>query len=165
MRSSRTANDWRNIWVAGFTSHKLGFNYLFYLMQIDSAFDSFQKLWKSNILSQVTKQTKNASKNSLGDLFRPLIGNADDFSIHSYAEPMIGHSHRKEKKSTTWHKDIYYPSRSGRPAALLVGKPKFSFLWEEPLICSSENLSRGHRRFYNLQEFLSILKKNKALIL
>ena len=72
MRSSRSVECWRNVWIAGFTSNGEGRNYLICLIQVERAFNSFRELWDAKILSGATKKAKNAPRNSLGDLFRPL---------------------------------------------------------------------------------------------
>ncbi len=159
MRSSRAVDDWPKNWIAGFTSQSVGTNYLFYLMQVEIAFESFRELWDADILSQRTKQAKNASHNSMGDLFRPL-NRTNDFAINSYAEPVWGHRHRCKNNPSGWHNDIFYRTKSGkhRLAPLLVGNPRFSFLWTKPLICCQDKLSRGHRRYTGLQQFFNILQ-------
>jgi hypothetical protein len=157
MRSLRKVADWENIWIAGFTSHKLGQNYLFYLMQVESAFGSFRELWEAGTLPAAMKQAKNASRNRLGDLFHPLSPNkSNDYLIHSYEEPTKGHVHQPKE----WHKDIEYENPWGKRAPVVVGNPKFSFLWNEPLILFSSDRKqrRGHWRYNNLQDFWSVLK-------
>jgi len=160
MRSLRKVDDWENIWIAGFTGHKLGQNYLFYLMQVEYAFGSFRELWKAGALPAATKQAKNASRNSLGDLFHPLSNKGDDFSVQSYEPPMEGHVHQPNE----WHIDIEYKNQWRKRAPVLVGNPKFSFLWDQPqiLFCSPRKQRRGHWRYNNLQDFCSTLKTNPA---
>lgn len=154
MRSCRAVDEWKDVWIAGFTSYKWGHNYLFYLMRVEHAFRSFRELWEAKILSASSKQAKNVSKNSLGDLFRPIsLKNGNDFSIVSYQKPMIGHSHRHNERHKEWEKDIKYENRQKLHAPLLVGNPKFSFLWTRPLIMSSHKLCRGHRHYKVRGEF------------
>jgi hypothetical protein len=157
MRSRRSVADWKNVWIAGFTSHERGENYLFYLMQVEAAFGSFRELWENSLLSASTKQAKNASKNSMGDLFPPLsMTKGNDFSFCSYKKPIEGHVHLPED----WHNDI----QKSKCAPVLIGNPEFSFLWTKPLIVfsSSRKQHRGHWRYSDLQKFRSDLKESPA---
>jgi len=160
MRSRRSVADWKNVWIAGFTSHEQGEYCLFYLMQVEAAFGSFREIWENNLLSESTKQAKNASKNSMGDLFPPLpLTKGNDFSFRSYQKPIEGHVHLPKD----WHNDVKY-KMLGNHAPVLVGNPKFSFLWTKPLIVfsSSRKQHRGHWRYSDLQRFSSDLKESPA---
>jgi len=153
MRSSRTTDDWKNIWVAGFTSHKLGRNYLFYLMQVQIAFDSFREVWETKIPMGRMKRAKDASESIFGDIFRPRSSaRTSDFSIGSYEQPTKSHRHWPD----AWHTDVQYKSRWGKHAPLLVGNPEFSFLWTLPLIYTPRRLHRGHLRF-KIRDFVETL--------
>jgi hypothetical protein len=153
MRSSRAVDDWRNVWVAGFTSHKMGRNYLFYLMQVGSSFKSFREIWNSNAIPGMGKRAKNASHSDYGDLFHPrFVNSGTEFSIGSYDQPTKTHRHWPN----AWHNDIQYKSRSGNRAPLLIGNPKFSFLWTRPLISVPRKMPRGHLH-YGIKEFLAML--------
>ena len=154
MRSSRQVDSWAGNWIAGFTSHRVGENYLFCLMQVKEAFESFRKLWYSDALTKRAKEAKSACISPLRDLYRPS-STGNEFSSQSYAEPMVGHSHRWEENSKEWRNDITYQGRSGRRPALIVGDPERSFLWSEPLIYFSKRSFRNHRRYSDLAKFLT----------
>ena len=161
MRASRKAEDWRGNWIAGFTTHRAGKNYLFYLMRVEGAFESFRRLWESNVLSARARKAKSASIDALGDLFRPL-GKGNEFSARSYEEPMNGHSHRCKGNWTAWHKDIEYQSRPGGHPALIVGDRRQSFLWTKPLIYFSKPPFRNHRRYHGVHSFFDDLRECRS---
>ncbi len=48
MRTWRAPEEWKGIWIAGFTGNVLkdGKNYLFYLMKVQEAFMSHRDLWR-----------------------------------------------------------------------------------------------------------------------
>lgn len=165
MRSLRPVDCWKNVWIAGFSRHEMEDHYLFYLMQVERAFKSFRDLWEAS--TSDTKEAKDASKNRLGDLYRPISSNnGDDFSIHSYKPPMEGHVHHQDY---LLRKDIEYLNNKNKKAtraALLVGNPKFSFLWTKPRILfysPDKKGFHGHWRYPDLQKFLKNLKQRSAL--
>jgi hypothetical protein len=54
MRSSQAANDWKGVWVAGFTSRTIheGKHWLFYLAKIKFAYESHADLWSESRYSR-----------------------------------------------------------------------------------------------------------------
>ncbi len=158
MRASREAADWQNTWVAGFTPRKMGRNYLFYLLQVETAFDSFRSIWRTNCYSGKMKKAKDASHNEFGDLFRPCTrSTTNDYSVRSYKSPTKSHPHSQKKE---WHNDIQYKNRCGKHPPLLVGNPRLSFLWTKPLIYTTKKLGRGYLRFRfdEIQDLYKTLK-------
>ncbi|MCB0541285.1 MAG: hypothetical protein KDE33_27505, partial [Bacteroidetes bacterium] len=73
MRTFKNQTDWPGTWIAGFSGIQAGQigNALVYLMKVGHAFDSQNKLWSSDILSDKTKRAKSAKLHKLGDLFQP----------------------------------------------------------------------------------------------
>ena len=132
MRAYRDVESWKGVWIAGYTRKDLG-NRLFYLMRVAEAFESQHDLWFSDCISEETKNKKAAHLSRFGDIYKPKSGTSDDYTPRGYVRPRKSHVHRK---SDVWRKDIdYYSKRLRRRAALLVGDPKYSFLWDEP-VCS-----------------------------
>jgi len=146
MRTSTDADDWRGKWIAGFTSVRTygRKSFLVYLMQVLHAFESHYDLWFSNSISPETKQAKAAHLHVFGDIYKPKYRSINKFNPKDYIEPCNNHRHAKDKDR---HKDIdYKKGYSGRVAALLVGDPEYSFLWNRPMIFSDFPLHRGQKK-------------------
>lgn len=161
MRTSVSCKAWEGRWVAGFTSrrkvpppHKL-----VYLMKIGWAFDSHLNLWRSTDLPDNMKRAKAAHLDRHGDLFCPKLRSVDPesplrYKRSSYKPPIVGHVHEHE-----WENDIRHFGFSERPAALLVGDPDCTFIWDRPLICTQRRLWIGHKK-WTLHDFMSQLKQD-----
>ena len=153
MRSWHTSDEWPGRWIAGFTG--VGAvdrcNYLVYLMKVGEAFASHLDLWSSAKLPWKTKRAKAAHLRRLGDMFQPRSPASNPYDYRSYVAPRSDHSHFHNGQ---WYKDIDYAST--RPAALLVGHPEFSFLWDRPLLRLPDQLSRNpsNRSIHELLEQL-----------
>ena len=166
MRSSLEVSQWEDKWIAGFTSitcvNNEKKNYLVYLMKVSEAFESYNKLWSNNIPSE-TKKIKNAHTNRLGDIYKPIMKNAKLHDRKDYEKPCINHDRYENNE---WHTDIKYNGYSNRPAALLVGNRKQSFLYEKPifyfntqLLTNNHNgIGSGYRKL-KFEEFLKSLKR------
>jgi hypothetical protein len=50
------------------------------------------------------------------------------------------HSHAP---NDAWHGDIDHTGYGGRRAALLVGDPEFSFVWEKPALFFPDSIGKG----------------------
>lgn len=135
MRTARDAGSWKGVWIAGFVSSKyVGTHKLFYLMKVSRAFESHHEFWFSHTILEKTKRAKAADLDRLGDSYRPKRESSSPYSHQSYIAPCKDHVHRSPSR---WHKDINYTKGyGGRQPALLVGEPRYSFLWNEPLIPS-----------------------------
>lgn len=158
MRTLRRPDEWPGTWVAGFdgcSQNQGEGNALFYLIRVQTAFQSQKALWEKGPLPANVKAIKCASNNPLGDLYERRGGASWEFSPGSYRRPMLGHSHRKSSKSEQWRNDIAYESRSKRPA-LLVGAPRLSFLWSRPMLHLDSQLPRNCRKL-SLHELLDLL--------
>ena len=160
MRTSVSCKAWPGRWVAGFTSrrkvpppHKL-----VYLMRVGWAFDSHLNMWRSPDLPQDMKRAKAAHLDKYGDLFwprSPSLGH-DSPARHkksSYKPPIVGHVHEHG-----YENDIHHFGFSGRPAALLVGDPDYTFIWRGPSVSTDRQLWIGHKK-WALRDFLSQLKE------
>lgn len=158
MRTFLDCDKWVNCWVAGFSRFGVGGgrNALIYLMRVAWAFASYQDLWNSPIPLRA-KMAKAAHLNPLGDLFQPKANASNAYVPQHYLAPIRGHTHRQRKHPTSWHGDICHFARGGKPAALLVGDPKHSFLWETPRIFFRRKLTRGEQK-WTMAEFLSHLR-------
>ena len=160
MRASRSANDWQNVWVAGFTSRSSfgGKHWLVYLAQIQRGYESHCSLWNS--LTKETRHSKAADENYLGDVFKPKDSNVSgrsQFLPSHYVVPEV-HVHRQKPGHRGWRNDISYrhSKRFGDPA-LLVAKPRKTFLWDKPLIHFAENHCRNYRKWQSVEELLGLL--------
>lgn len=140
MRQNHKTDEWKGLWILGLTSRDKnnGFNgehYLFYMMKVDQAFESHKELYE--YLDKEDKnalQTKNALKNPLGDIFEPKSTCINSLDPTMYKPPHKNHSHG----DGDWHDDIMYKTK---PAPLLVGDIKNTFVWSQPMI--KFTLSRG----------------------
>ncbi|RKP55892.1 hypothetical protein D7S86_11870 [Pararobbsia silviterrae] len=157
MRASLDACDWPGRWVAGFTTYSGMFGhqqYLRYLMRVGEAYASQHELVSALVHSGRADvvDAKDASRHASGDVWRIKPGSASDaatgrWRATTYCRPVIGHAHREDVDDETWHKDIEYVDQHGRRAALLVGDPRWSFVWNQPFICKTDpGPLRGHRR-------------------
>lgn len=168
MRSYKTIDEWKGVWIAGFTGIKYN-NALVYLMKVKKAYRSFKDLWDDQGLWDNTKFCRDA-KNScingktLGDLYQPKKKLYDEKSCYdifnhgNYFEPCNEHSHLKKE---AWKEDIkciYKDKNREKHSPLLVGNPEQSYLWREPTILLSKkplarncNLMRLSELFDNLE--------------
>ena len=155
MRTFRDCDAWIGTWVAGFTGVTTGArqNDLVYLMKVGHAFPSHAALWASDNIPAKTKDAKAAHLSRMGDLFRPKDAVDDPFDANSYLPPVDSHSHRLRD---AWHNDINY-SRNKRPAALLVGDPRNTSIWNRPLIRCQHQLHRGQKK-WTLADLISQLR-------
>jgi hypothetical protein len=155
MRTFRSTDKWEHRWIAGFCDVDAGCgqHLLVYLMRVADAFESHRELWQD--LSPLSKAQKNARVNPLGDVYEPKVDGGDAFDISNYYEPVRGHSHHRDACDGGWHRDINYAA-SNRLAALLVGSPSWTFLWDRPRVQyrdSSHPLGRGQKKL-SLGDFL-----------
>lgn len=140
MRTFLDASDWNGKWVAGFTDRPAGQgrNILVYLMQVSQTFESHYDLWFADTIPPKTKQAKAAHFDKFGDIYKPRRRGANLFDPQDYIPPHSNHVHAKG-----WDNDIAYRGCSDRYAALLVGNPMYSFLWNRPMIEYVSKLHRG----------------------
>lgn len=133
MRTFLDTEQWPGKWIAGFSGVAAGngHNALVYLMKVGHAFASHQSLWFSDQISDEARRAKSASLSRFGDVYRPKSPVNDPFDVRSYAQPCEDHVHAKDD---AWHHDINYEGCKGRKAALLVGDPAHSFLWNKPML-------------------------------
>lgn len=142
LRTFRDLADWPGIWIAGFTGVRAGQgrNALVYLMRVGQAFASHADLWDARTIPAHVKRAKAADANPFGDVFRPVSEGGSPFKPRNYAAPHPRHCHRS---GNAWHGDIDYVGRGGRRAALLVGDPQASYLWDRPMLYLPSRLHRG----------------------
>ena len=152
MRTFMDAEDWEGKWIAGFSGVAAGNgdNALVYLMKVGYAFKSHKSLWFSDEIPEETKQAKFARINKFGDIYQPKDQMSDEFAAQSYFQPVDNHVHCN---NNGWHNDINYEGCKGRKAALLIGDPEYSFLWNQPMIYYKGHLHRGQKKS-DLQTFL-----------
>lgn len=154
MRTWKTTDAWKDIWIAGFTGvNILGDhqNYLFYFMQVQKAFQSHEELW--NWLDSTVKQEKNASHYRYGDVYEPTPNVKDPFNPEYYYEPIKEHVHFKNDE---WCRDINYNTKTEKRPALLVGSPRLSFIWSQPKIYFKDKLPRT-KKWNNIGDFIQSL--------
>lgn len=161
MRSRLTVDQWKeDVWIAGFTSRSIykGHHWLFYLAKIESAHDSHSDLWSS--LEAAVRNAKAADSHFLGDIFKPMSPTPSGkarFSPSRYVMP-TRHTHRKNRSDTGWRNDINYQCASKtRNPPLLVADPKWTFLWDEPMIYFAEDHCRNYFKWSSLQELVAQL--------
>jgi hypothetical protein len=145
MRTFLCPADWKGKWIAGFTGVRAGGgrNALIYLTKIGHAFESHYDLWYSEEIPAKTKRAKSATTSRYGDLFQPSDELGDPFDPRSYYPPHETHTHAE---SSSWHGDVRYTGRSSREAALLVGDPRHSYLWDRPVAFFPVSIGRGQRK-------------------
>lgn len=164
MRASRSAEDWQGVWIAGFTSRTIhhGRHWLFYLAQIEIAYESHADLWHG--MRAASRNAKAAHRHFLGDVFRPKTplptGNAR-FTPSRYVSP-THHSHRWRDADgwhNGWYNDIKYcnAEKYGNPA-LLVADPRRTFLWDVPRIYFDDDHCRNYYKWSSLPELISHLR-------
>ncbi len=158
MRSYRDPEEWKGRWIAGFTGLGAGEgkNALVYLMKIGHAFESHHDLWNSGEIPAETKRAKSAKRSRHGDLFEPVAGSVDPYDPRSYHPPREAHPHCG---GDLWHADVRYAgARRAREAALLVGDPALSFLWDHPTIVFPTSIGRSEPKA-PLDDLLSRLER------
>jgi hypothetical protein len=160
MRTFMDPAAWEGKWVAGFTGSKVSRerNYLVYLMRVSHTFESHRDFWSSDVVPAETKQAKAANSDKFGDIYQPRSEAVDPFDPNSYIPPCSDHVHAPYN----WHDDIAYSGCSDRRAALLIGDPQYSFLWDHPMIYSSFKLYRGQKKL-RISNLLSQLNMGQAL--
>lgn len=167
MRSSLSAHDWTGKWIAGFTSRmelhdQPKANYLVYLMRVSEAFESFHGLWYNNIPLE-TKNAKAAHLCRGGDIYQPQHQDINVYQSAGYVSPCeeLGGNYNRDN---CWRKDIHYDRGYGRrPAALLVGDRKKSFLWNQPMIKYQDLLPRNYQKL-PFDDFLGTLEEMQFAI-
>lgn len=136
MRTWKNTSEWKNdAWIVGFTSLDLmgdKRNYLFYLMKVGDAFESFKEMW--NAVSLISARTEKSTRvNLLGDVYEPKPDLVDKFNSSNYYETIKTHVHAEAHALDRWREDIEYIKKGKRPA-LLVGEVDKSYLWSRPTI-------------------------------
>jgi hypothetical protein len=166
MRAGRSCDDWKGVWLAGFTSRTIddGRHWLFYLARIELTFESHADLWSK--LNAHSRKAKSANENFLGDVFKPTTpiptGDARFDPDHYQRPEFHTHSwHVKNGMHDGWHNDIAYrhAKRYGHPA-LLMADPLLTFIWDKPMIYLNENHCRNYRKWDCLTELMETLKEN-----
>jgi hypothetical protein len=154
MRTFLDPDQWNGLWIAGFTSLATGegANFLIYLMRVARAFASQRDLWFSTTIPPAVKQVKAAHRNRLGDLYQPRGKKIARWDPDGYLPPAKDHCH-----VLAWARDITYEGVRARHAALLVGDPRQSFLWNRPMIYYAGRLHRGQKKS-TLDDLLAQLK-------
>ncbi len=154
MRTFMDPDRWNGIWIAGFTSLPTGdgVNSLIYLMRVAHAFESHRDLWFSTAIPAGAKRAKAAHLDPFGDIYKPRARRIDPWDKDRYVPPSRNHCHVKG-----WARDIAYEGVGARRAALLVGDPHKSFLWNRPVIYYSGRLHRGQKKC-KLDDLLAQLK-------
>lgn len=165
MRTRRAIGDWKGVWLAGVTSRRIhgGKNWLFYLAQIKSAYESHADLWAD--MKGGVRKAKAAHLNFLGDIYKPKSPpptSDDRFSPGRYVPPRF-HVHRWEEEDGwhgPWRNDISYKHapRSGHPP-LLVADPRRTFLWDEPMIYFAGDHNRDYMKWEALREISARLRR------
>jgi hypothetical protein len=165
MRTSRAAEDWKGVWLAGVTSRTIhgGKHWLCYLAKIETAHESHADLWAST--KAATRRAKAAHDHYLGDIFMPKspLPTADArFSPGRYISPRL-HAHRwrdEEGWHNDWHNDIsyYLADKYGHPP-LLVADPWNTFLWSEPMIYFDGDHCRNYLKWSSLEELSAMLRR------
>lgn len=133
MRTYRTPEEWRGVWVAGVTgANGGGRGNLFYLMRVSETYGSPLDMFRA--LDASVRRAKLATWNPQGDIYEPKAGisEADAHDARSYKPPVNTHSHYEGDDWKT--RDIEYRGADGRHPALLLGDKRLSFLWSRPML-------------------------------
>jgi hypothetical protein len=164
MRASLPSDDWKGVWVAGFTSRTIydGKHWLFYLAKIESGYESHSDLWYA--MTAGIRNSKAADRHFLGDVFRPKapqLTGAARYKPTRYVMP-TDHTHRLRPGDSRWKNDISYchADKYGHPA-LLVAAPKQTYLWDEPIIYFDAPHCRNFQKWGSLSQFLGQLREVK----
>ncbi len=166
MWTRRAIDNWKGIWLAGVTSRTFldGKHWLFYLAQIQAAYESHADLWAA--MKVGARTAKAAHLNYLGDIYGPKSPpptSDDRYSPSRYVLPR-NHIHRWKGEDgwhESWWNDIDYnhAPRSGHPP-LLVADPRRTFLWNEPMIYFSEDHNRDYQRWPSLLLLAAKLRRS-----
>ncbi len=150
MRTYLDPEEWVGMWVAGYSDAKAGpaRGHLVYLMRVRTAYESYRELWEA--LDEPGREAKAADTNPLGDLYRPRNLSGDPYKPALYVTPRKDHDHARNNQ---WHKDVGHLNRHGRRPALLVGDPKYSFVWDKPILAAPFELGWGSTKV-ELQELV-----------
>lgn len=145
MRTFLEPENWHDVWIAGFSRVRAGDgrNALVYLTRITAAYSSHSALWQSPLLTQQAKRAKSATIERFGDIFEPRDGAKSPYAARNYQIPCADHVHRQYNH---WHNDIDYLGANKRRAALLVGDPAQTYLWQRPTLFLSNSIGRGQRK-------------------
>jgi hypothetical protein len=159
MRTFKNPKQWKGLWIAGFTGRSAGedANYLVYLMQVEHAFGSHRDLWFSRQIPAAAKRAKATHRDRFGDIYEPRARDIDEWDKHEYIPPCPDHCHAGH-----WTNDVGYRGVGGRHAALLVGDPRKSFLWNRPVIRYTGQLGRGQSKC-KLSKLLDRLQAGEPL--
>jgi hypothetical protein len=160
MRTFISLDAWKGKWIAGFTGSRVDRerNSLVYLMQVSHAFESHRDFWFSDVVPAETKRAKAANLDEFGDVYQPKRGVVDPFDSDSYVPPCNHHVHAP----CAWHADVDYTGCSSRRAALLIGDPQYSFLWDHAMIHCSFKLHRGQKKL-RIDNLLRQLRRRETL--
>ncbi len=151
MRTFRAPENWIGIWIAGLCSLKGAGDQqaLFYLTRVEEAYESHRDLWKKT--PHNARAAKNARTHRLGDIYEPRP-DTKPFVPDTYNPPVKNHSHREWPDE--WRKDINYKGVKERHAALLVGDPDRSYLWNRALLICPRIVGRAQKKL-RLEDFLA----------
>jgi hypothetical protein len=164
MRASQPVEDWPEVWLAGFTSRTIldGKHWLFFLAKIGSACESHADLWTR--MEAGSRKAKAAHVHYLGDLFKPKVPTPIDdarFSPLRYVSPRV-HAHRWQGDDgwhNDWHNDInYHLAHQYRHPPLLVADPRWTFIWNEPMVFFAGDHCRNYLKWSSLQDLLRLLR-------
>jgi hypothetical protein len=164
MRATQSADMWKGVWVAGFTSRTIhdGKHWLFYLSMIKSAYESHADLWKA--MNARNRNAKAADRHFLGDTFRPkspLPTGKARFTPSRYVTPSA-HAHRQHQGDRGWRNDISYRHADKyRHPPLLVADPSMTFIWDEPLIYYAANHCRNFHKWPSLAGLVANLRETR----
>jgi len=161
MRAGRRCEKWERAWVVGLTSRATrngfaGSHFLFYMMQVQSAFDAHKELF--DFLGESYPDAlaaKRADKNRLGDVFCPNTrGDHDWLNPTMYTPPVANHVHRE-----VWEADISQEIGGRfRSRPLLLGDPGKTFVWNKPTIRYPLDRNSGRKMFDSLNELFKLLE-------
>ena len=123
--------EWQDWWIAGFCNLKP--RWLVYLAEVCHPYDSYSQLW--NALPVAVRNAKSATRHTLGDIYQPNPSSAcaDPYNPAHYSPPIEGHTHED------WWKEDVVTRYYNRHPALLVAKPKTTFLWQTPTLFLTEH--------------------------
>jgi hypothetical protein len=152
----QSPTNYEGCWIAGFSGSTVGpRNALFYLMRVEHAFPSFFEAWNS--LGHSVREAKATNKHTLGDLYRPKQNTRKDneHEAKAYYTPHPEHVH-----IDGWDADIEATGAGGRSPALLVGDPRYSFIWTRPRLYLAMDHPRTQKTYWsNINNLLDSLEE------
>ena len=148
------SDPWQGVWVAGLCSPSaFRPRALFYLMLVEQTCGNHAAAWE--VLDSPVK--KSAHRDVFGDIYEPRrVPCPHPRKESSYQPHLPAHVHDAKGRVYDIEQSFY-----GRHPCLLIGDPRHSYLWSQPMVtlnaASDIDWSSAHHRFYSrLSDFFAL---------